>query len=173
MFGLQSRNQWFRARIISALRQFLHLTYGYSLNRKIIGFVKWLTSESQMSIYLSSLRYLLFDSLQIYCCRDGLRSKRFYAKINQKHPTQAPRNKILARYLMLSYIPPQLRFAFGSRATNEAINNLSQLIQNPNLNRRLVYVLLERVFIAIFPKNNVNELLLVLNSKSPRCRTHC
>lgn len=55
-FGLQSRNQWFRARIISTLRQFLHITYGQSLNRKIINFVRWLTSEPQLTMYLSTFR---------------------------------------------------------------------------------------------------------------------
>ncbi|KAI6177213.1 PXA domain-containing protein [Aphelenchoides bicaudatus] len=55
-FGLQSRNQWFRANIVAALRNFLHLTYGYSLNKKIISFVKWMTSENQLATYLCTLR---------------------------------------------------------------------------------------------------------------------
>jgi hypothetical protein len=100
--------------------------------------------------------------------RNNLRSKRLYAKAGQKHPTHGPRNKILARYLMLSAIPAQLRFAFGARATNDAVNNVSEILQHPTLNRRLCYIFFERIIINIFPKNNVKELLSVLNSKSPR-----
>jgi hypothetical protein len=101
--------------------------------------------------------------------RDGLRSKKFYAKAGQKHPTQGPRNKILARYLLLASVPAQLRFAFGNTATIAAVNNVSDIIQHEKLNRRLCYVLFERIFINVFPKNNIKELLSVFN-KSLRSR---
>ncbi|KAI6188060.1 PXA domain-containing protein [Aphelenchoides besseyi] len=158
LFGLQSRNQWFRRRIVETLRQFLHVTYGQSLNRKILSIVQWLTSEEQLAQMLVSLR-------------NGLKSKRFYANsFKQRHPSSAPKTKLLARCLMLSAVPTQIRFAFGETATIAAVVNVSDIIQHSTLNRRLFYVLIERLLVSMFPSNNFKELFTVLHSKSPRAK---
>ena len=105
--------------------------------------------------------------------RDNLRSKRLNADAqSRQHPAALPRAKILARCLMLSSMPAQLRFAFGAAATNAAVISVSDILENPALNRRLCYVLLERVLVTIFPDNSFRDLFTVLHSKSPRAARH-
>ncbi|KAE9555497.1 hypothetical protein FO519_001265 [Halicephalobus sp. NKZ332] len=47
VFGLRARNQWFRRRLVSVLRQFVNAAFGSSINRRIIDVVQFLTSEDQ------------------------------------------------------------------------------------------------------------------------------
>jgi hypothetical protein len=56
MFGLRHRNQWFRRRLVAFLRNFVHVTLGSSINRKIIDFVTWLTCEEQVAEYVRAFR---------------------------------------------------------------------------------------------------------------------
>lgn len=57
VFGVRSRNAWFRRRLVALLNQFVHATMGSSLNRKIIDIVQWLTSKQQVAQYLAAFRY--------------------------------------------------------------------------------------------------------------------
>lgn len=58
VFGLRGRNQWFRRRLVSVLRQFVHAAMGSSINRRIIDVVQWLTSEDQVLQYLFAFRFV-------------------------------------------------------------------------------------------------------------------
>ncbi|KAI6235511.1 PXA domain-containing protein [Aphelenchoides besseyi] len=158
LFGLQSRNQWFRRRIVETLKQLLHVTFGSSLTQRIVSSVQWFTSEEQLAQMLVALR-------------NGLKSKRFYTNsFKQRHPSSAPKTKLLARCLMLSAVPTQIRFAFGETATIAAVVNVSDIIQHRTLSRRLFYVLIERLLVSMFPSNNFKDLFTVLHSKSPRAK---
>lgn len=56
IFGVRSRNAWFRRRLVAVLNQFVNATIGSSLNRKIIDIVHWLTSKQQVAQYLVAFR---------------------------------------------------------------------------------------------------------------------
>lgn len=152
VFGLRAKNQWFRRRLASLLRQFINATLGNSINRRIIDAVQWLTSEEQVAQYLIALRDTLWgDSTNVSEQRPQQHSQRF-----------------LARYLMLSAVPDQLRLFIGNTTIQAGVENVSEALQNRHLNRRFWYVILERLLVTIFPHNRFDRLFLQLHSKSPR-----
>ena len=61
VFGLRGRNQWFRRRLVSVLRQFVNAAFGSSINRRIIDVVQWLTSGEQVLQYIVAFRFVHFS----------------------------------------------------------------------------------------------------------------
>ncbi|CAD5210940.1 unnamed protein product [Bursaphelenchus okinawaensis] len=151
LFGLDGRNQWFKSRVIAAVRHFLHAAFGTSLNRSIISFVEQKTSEQNVAKYLTMLR----NNLQTHKRKD-------------QHKVDSTKTRILSQTLMFAALPPELKFVFGSSSSLNAVSNLSTMIRQRSLNRRLCYVLLERLLLTLFPEGNFPKVLAKLHSKSPR-----
>ncbi|VDM46953.1 unnamed protein product [Toxocara canis] len=159
VFGVRGRNAWFRRRLVALLRQFVHATMGSSINRKIIDIVQWLTSQQQVAQYLVAFRNAVWPGGQLAetCeCRS--------------HASQL-RTRVLARALLLGALPDELRLFIGADTTNMGISNISDALQNRRLNRRLLYVLFERLLVTVFPDNRFEKIFPQLHSKSPRSRT--
>ncbi|KAH7731743.1 PXA domain-containing protein [Aphelenchoides avenae] len=156
VFGLRGRNQWFRRRLVALLRQFLNATLGSSINQRILNLVRWLTSEEMVAQYLAGLRDSLWPG--------GQRSTEHF----ERPHSESLRTRLLARCMMLSALPDELRLFIGASTTSAGINNVSEALQNKHLNRRLCYVILENLLEAIFPKNHFKKVLPMLHSKSPR-----
>ncbi|CAD5221698.1 unnamed protein product [Bursaphelenchus xylophilus] len=149
LFGVDGRNQWFKSRVIAAVRHFLHAAFGTSLNKLIIDFVKDKSSELSVAKYLTLLRNSL--------------------KIKRVKPRQnGAKTRILSQTLMYAAIPPELKFVFGTTSSLNAVANFSEMIHQKALNRRLCYVLIERLLLTLFPEGNFPQLLSKLHSKSPR-----
>ncbi|KHN72809.1 Sorting nexin-13 [Toxocara canis] len=159
VFGVRGRNAWFRRRLVALLRQFVHATMGSSINRKIIDIVQWLTSQQQVAQYLVAFRNAVWPGGQLAetCeCRS--------------HASQL-RTRVLARALLLGALLDELRLFIGADTTNMGISNISDALQNRRLNRRLLYVLFERLLVTVFPDNRFEKIFPQLHSKSPRSRT--
>lgn len=88
----------------------------------------------------------------------------------RSHASQL-RTRVLARTLLLGALPDELRLFFGTETTNMGISNIVDALQNRRLNRRLLYVLFERLLITIFPDNRFEKIFPQLHSKSPRTKT--
>ncbi|CAI4223878.1 unnamed protein product [Auanema sp. JU1783] len=155
VFGVRGRNAWFRRQMVTMLRQIV-TPFGTTLNKKIISMVNWLTSEQQVTLYIVALREILWP--------DG-HSAPPSAPIC---PSFACRSKVLAKSLMLSALPDELRIILGADTTYQGINTITEALQNKDLNRRLLYVIFERLLIAIFPDNRFERIFAQLHSKSPR-----
>lgn len=95
---------------------------------------------------------------------DGQKSTEHFVRPH----SESLRTRLLARCMMLSALPDELRLFIGASTTSAGINNVSEALQNRHLNRRLCYVILERLLVAIFPKNHFEKVLPMLHSKSPR-----
>uniref|UniRef100_A0A183C4E6 Sorting nexin-13 n=1 Tax=Globodera pallida TaxID=36090 RepID=A0A183C4E6_GLOPA len=158
VFGLRAKNQWFRRRLVSLLRQFIHAAMGQSINRRIIDAVNWLTSEEQVAQYLAAFR----DS---FWADSGGGSS---SLADNSPQLDSQKTRFLARFLMLSAVPEELRLFVGSSTVQSGVETVSEALQNRHLNRRLCYVVLERLLVTCFPKNHFNRLLPQLHSKSPR-----
>uniref|UniRef100_A0A915P4G9 Sorting nexin C-terminal domain-containing protein n=1 Tax=Meloidogyne floridensis TaxID=298350 RepID=A0A915P4G9_9BILA len=175
VFGLRAKNQWFRRRLVSLLRQFVNATMGNSINRRIVDAVNWLTSEEQVAQYLVAMRDSIWgnnnnnDSLNggggFFTDRQSQNSNNNRQNNNTNTNPQdgRQRTRFLARCLMLSAIPDQLRLFIG-------IENVSEALQNKHLNRRFWYLIFERLLTTIFPNNRFDRLLPQLHSKSPRAQ---
>ncbi|PAV87162.1 hypothetical protein WR25_02378 [Diploscapter pachys] len=157
VFGVRARNAWFRRQMVSVLRQFV-TPFGTSINRRIIDVVNWLTCEQQVVCYLASFRDSFWPNGKL-------------AEEPPKRPAAFHyRTRILARSLMLSSLPDELRIVLGAETTYQGISTISDALQNPHLNRRLLYVLLERLLKTIFPQNRFDKIFAQLHSKSPRSK---
>ncbi|CAJ0587285.1 unnamed protein product, partial [Mesorhabditis spiculigera] len=157
VFGVRARNAWFRRQMVALLRQFV-TPLGTSINKRIIDIVDWLTSDQQTTLYLAAIRDTLWPDGQL-AGPAPIRPDEFHEK-----------TRILSRALMLSCLPDELRLILGQETTYQGIATISAAFQRPHLNRRLLYVLLERLLINIFPKNHFEKIFAQLHSKSPRSR---
>uniref|UniRef100_A0A7E4WC25 Sorting nexin-13 n=1 Tax=Panagrellus redivivus TaxID=6233 RepID=A0A7E4WC25_PANRE len=160
VFGLKGRNQWFRRRLVSVLRQFVNAALGSSINRRIIETVKWLTSPEQALQYLIAFRDSIWPGGKMATHQ------------THRHASDVLRAKFLSRCLMLSALPDELRLFIGSSTTNTGISDISNAIRNKHLNRRLIYVIFERLLVVVFPNNHFNKVLPMLHSRSPRMHHH-
>ncbi|VDO39505.1 unnamed protein product [Onchocerca flexuosa] len=158
VFGVRSRNAWFRRRLVALLNQFVHATVGTSLNRKIIDIVQWLTSKQQVAQYLIAFRNTIWP--------DG----KLADSIERRPENEQLRTCFLARAQMLSALPDELRLFIGAEITNRGIANVSEAFQNSRLNRRLLYVLFERLLVNFFPDNHFEKIFTQLHAKSPRSK---
>ncbi|KAF7635313.1 hypothetical protein Mgra_00005281 [Meloidogyne graminicola] len=182
VFGLRAKNQWFRRRLVSLLRQFVNATMGNSINRRIVDAVNWLTSEEQVAQYLIAMRDSIWGG---NTCNNDFsngggggggsflidRQQNNQNSNRQNNPQDGKqRTRFLARCLMLSAIPDQLRLFIGNTTIQLGIENVSEALQNRHLNRRFWYLIFERLLTTIFPHNHFDRLLPQLHSKSPRAQ---
>ncbi|VDN01291.1 unnamed protein product [Thelazia callipaeda] len=193
VFGVRSRNAWFRRRLVALLNQFVHATMGSSLNRKIIDIVQWLTSKQQVVQYLIAFRVWIFIVLIINVSRFRVPHRspelsdffRPYIVANRntlwpdgqllmnsesRSDNEKLRTCLLAKALMLSALPDELRLFIGAETTNAGIGNVFEVFQNRRLNRRLVYVVFERFLASLFPSNHFKKIFPQLHAKSPRSK---
>lgn len=157
VFGVRARNAWFRRQLVALLRQIV-TPLGTSINKRIVDVVHWLTSDQQVTLYLTAMRDSIWPDGQL-APPTSLRTDSF----NEK-------TKLLARALMLSSLPDELRLILGTETTYSGIATICSALQNRHLNRRLLYVLLERLLITIFPNNRFESIFSQLHAKSPRSK---
>lgn len=157
VFGLRKRNQWFRRRLVAFLHHFIHAAFGSSINRKIIDYVNWLTSKEQVAEYLTAFRNKFWPNGTL--CEST----------QPKPESLRMKTRVVARCKMLAVIPDELQLFMGSDTTLDGVTLVFDALKNPRLNRRLCYVIIERILLTLFPDNKFEEILPKLHSKSPRC----
>ncbi|GAB6032694.1 hypothetical protein CHUAL_011570 [Chamberlinius hualienensis] len=153
IFDLKSRNQWLRRRFVVLLREFIKTMYGDRINRKIVDYVAWLTSSEQIAEYVRTFRNSLWPNGVVApppIVRDD----------NMKY-----RTRVAAKMAMFSFIPDEMKHIIGSETTRKGIQLVFELFQQPALNRRLIYELLERIILLIFPNNKISNVLHKLHTK--------
>ncbi|KAE9416255.1 hypothetical protein Angca_003569 [Angiostrongylus cantonensis] len=156
VFGVRARNAWFRRQLVRYVT--LVTPFGTSINKRIVDLVHWLSSEQQVTMYLTAIRDAVWPDGQLA------------GEIPPRSPEIRARARILAKSLMLSALPDELRLILGAETTYTGISTISNSLQNKQLNRRLLYVLLERLLVTIFPNNRLDKIFARLHSKSPRSK---
>uniref|UniRef100_A0A5S6QNQ0 PXA domain-containing protein n=1 Tax=Trichuris muris TaxID=70415 RepID=A0A5S6QNQ0_TRIMR len=153
IFGLQEQNQWIRRRMVSFLQQLIHAMYGSSLNRKIVEYVHWLTSEEQVINYIKLFKNSMWPN--------GMLAE---AASPRPQSTKA-RTRVVARAQTLSLLPDEFKLFIGNDTTTAGVCMVFEALQHKSLNRRLCYVLLERIIVSAFPNRNVDQVIPVLLRK--------
>ncbi|TKR87378.1 hypothetical protein L596_011784 [Steinernema carpocapsae] len=153
---MRGETQFFRRQLTAVMRQFVNATLGSSINRKIVDLVEWLTSEEQVAQYILAFRNSMWPGGQL--APDSVERPRGISMLT----------RIFARAMMLSALPEQLRMLMGATTTNNGVWTVFEALQNRRLNRRLLYVLLERLLLTVFPDNRFDRILPQLHKKSPR-----
>ncbi|EFP03945.1 hypothetical protein GCK72_011945 [Caenorhabditis remanei] len=156
VFGAQG-SAWLRRQLVTVIRHIV-TPFGTSINKRIVDIVNWLTSEQQVGGYLHSFRKSMWPNGELA------------ADYVEKPPEFHHRTRLLAKTLMLSSLPDELRIILGANVSYKGIDTISEAFQNKNLNRRLLYVLLERLLIKVFPSNRFEKTFAQLHSKSPRTK---
>ncbi|KAK0411945.1 hypothetical protein QR680_005935 [Steinernema hermaphroditum] len=153
---MRGETQFFRRQLTAVMRQFVNATLGSSINRKIVDLVEWLTSEEQVAQYVLAFRNSMWPGGQLG------------PEVPERPRGIAMVTRIFARAMMLSALPEQLRMLMGATTTNNGVLTVFEALQNRRLNRRLLYVLLERLLLTVFPENRFDRILPQLHKKSPR-----
>ncbi|XP_076236973.1 sorting nexin-13 isoform X2 [Calliopsis andreniformis] len=159
IFDLKVRNQWLRRRIITLLRQIIRTMFGDIVNRRIVEYVSLLTSPAKVAGYLKMFKNSFWPN--------GI-------KAEKKPPRDMEiknRTRVAAKVALLSCLSDELKHIIGSETTRQGLLRVFELFQQPVLNRRLLYVLLEGIIETLFPQNNLVEIFRKLYAVSPRVQS--
>ncbi|GMR47497.1 hypothetical protein PMAYCL1PPCAC_17692 [Pristionchus mayeri] len=157
VFGWRSSQAWIRRQLMTILRQVV-TPLGSSINKRIISVVEWLSSEDQVASYLAALRDSVWPGGKLAPPTPPRQSSFHH------------RTRLLLRVLTLSALPEELRMVLGSETSQKGIKTVCNALQHRHLNRRLLYVIIERLLVNIFPKNRFEKIFAQLHSKSPRSK---
>ncbi|EGT42052.1 hypothetical protein CAEBREN_07883 [Caenorhabditis brenneri] len=156
VFGAQG-SAWFRRQLVTVIRHIV-TPFGTSINKRIVDIVNWLTSEQQVGGYLNSFKKSMWPNGEL--ATDYV----------ERPPEFHHKARLLAKTLMMSSLPDELRIILGANVSYKGINTISEAFQNKHLNRRLLYVIFERLLIKVFPSNRFEKIFSQLHSKSPRTK---
>ncbi|XP_044751321.1 sorting nexin-13-like [Coccinella septempunctata] len=160
VFDLKSRNQWLRRRIITLVRQFIRTMFGDIVNRKILDYVSVMTSPKNVAHYLSVFKQSIWPN--------GNK----YEKRPDRDEHTKNRTRVAAKGALLSCLSDELKHIVGSETTRRGLMTVFELFQNPTLNKRLLFVLLESILITLFPEKDMNKIICTLHSRSQRYQCH-
>ncbi|XP_043686176.1 sorting nexin-13-like isoform X1 [Vespula pensylvanica] len=158
IFDLKVRNQWLRRRIITLLRQIIRTMFGDIVNRRIIEYVSLMTSPTKVAGYLRFIKNSLWPN--------GIKAE---SKLTRDSETKN-RTRVVAKVALLSCFSDDLKHIIGSETTRHGLLRVFELFQQPVLNRRLLYVLLEGILETLFPKNNIGDIFKKVYSTSSRLK---
>ncbi|XP_035286822.1 sorting nexin-13-like isoform X1 [Anguilla anguilla] len=160
VFDLRERNQWLRRNIKNLLQQLIRAAYGDTINRKIVDHVDFMTSPEQVADYVKHFRDSFWPN-GILAETPPLRDKNVRM-----------RTRVAAKTKLLGVMPDELKHMVGAETARRGVLRVFDVFQHQQLNRRLVYVLLEGLLECTFPQCRLPELLTKLHSRSPRTAGH-
>ncbi|XP_045781856.1 sorting nexin-13-like [Maniola jurtina] len=144
------RGLWLRRRLLAPLRTMI----ADRVNKKVLEFVSSLTSPRNMVQYLKTFKQWL---------------------TNRNNPGVAPRDlatkartRVAAKVALLSAASDDLKHIVGTDAARRGLLTVFDLFQTQEINRRLLFVLLEVTLCNLFPDNQIPDMFKKLYSTSPR-----
>ncbi|XP_014677550.1 PREDICTED: sorting nexin-13-like, partial [Priapulus caudatus] len=158
VFDLQSRNQWLRRRIVAFAHQLVKATFGDMINRRIVEYVGWMTGADQVARAVRAARDAFWTN---------------GAPVEAAPPRDAAakmRTRVIARARLLGSMPDELRALVGNETTKHGVERVFDIFQVRELNRRLVYTLLEGLLETLFPDNKFQEIFRKIHGESPRVK---
>ncbi|KAK3086098.1 hypothetical protein FSP39_013557 [Pinctada imbricata] len=156
VFDLREKNAWMRRRIMGILRQLIKVTFGDSINRKIVDQVDYMTSAEQMAEYIKKFR----DS---FWPNGVLAEPRPERDLHTKM-----RTRVFCKAKMLGSVSDDFRHLMGTETIKLGVFRIFDMFQHKCLNKRFVYVFLEGVITTLMPQNKFDELFCKLHSRSER-----
>ncbi|XP_061179851.1 sorting nexin-13-like isoform X2 [Saccostrea echinata] len=160
VFDLREKNTWLRRRIVAVLKQLIKVTFGDSINKKIVDYVEFLTSAEQMAEYVRKFRDAFWPGGSLA-----------EPRAPRDHHTKM-RTRVLCRAKMLGSVSDDFRHLMGTETIRVGTSRMFDMFQHQTLNKRFVYVFLEGVIITLFPQNKFSELFQRLHSRSERVTKH-
>uniref|UniRef100_A0A8B9FGL5 Sorting nexin-13 n=1 Tax=Amazona collaria TaxID=241587 RepID=A0A8B9FGL5_9PSIT len=160
VFDLKERNQWLRRNIKNLLQQLIRATYGDTINRKIVDHVDWMTSPEQVA-----------DAVKRF--RDAFWPNGILAEtVPRRDKAIRMRTRVAGKTKLLEVMPDELKHIIGAETTRKGILRVFEMFQHSQLNKRMVYVFLERFLETLFPQNKFPELFSKLHSRSKQMQRY-
>ncbi|CAG2107551.1 unnamed protein product [Medioppia subpectinata] len=153
VFDLKNKNLWLRRRIVTFLRQIIHMTYGDAINKKIIDYVEDLTNSPSIADYIKAFKNSFWPNGQLA------------QPLPARSQSTKMRTRVAAKMLLLTN---DLKRIIGSETSRKGLMCVFEMFQHENLNRRLVLVLFEGILQELFPNNHFDQIFQKLHSKSTR-----
>ncbi|KAM3963594.1 sorting nexin-13 [Aphomia sociella] len=147
------RGLWLRRRLLAPIRTLI----SDRVNKKVLELVSSLTSPRNVVNYLKKFKQWLMQRNSV-------------SYTNRDSATKA-RTRVAAKVALLAAYSDDLRHIVGSDTARRGLLTLFDLFQTQEINRRLIFVLLEVVLINLFPDNKIQELFKKLYSNSSRVPT--
>ncbi|CAG5012306.1 unnamed protein product [Parnassius apollo] len=144
------RGLWLRRRLLAPVRTLI----ADRVNKKVLEFVSSLTSPRNVVQYLKTFKQWL--------------TSRNRSKLTTRDAATKARTRVAAKVALLSAASDDLRHIVGSDAARRGLLTVFDMLQTQEINRRLIFVLLEATLINLFPDNNFQELFRKLYSNSSR-----
>ncbi|XP_030032975.1 sorting nexin-13 isoform X2 [Manduca sexta] len=144
------RGLWLRRRLLAPIRTLI----ADRVNKKVLELVSSLTSPRNVVQYLKTFKQWL--------------TSRHNASYTNRDSATKARTRVAAKVALLSACSDDLRHIVGSDTTRRGLLTVFDLFQTQEINRRLIFVLLEATLTNLFPDNNIQELFKKLYSNSPR-----
>ncbi|XP_056008392.1 sorting nexin-13-like isoform X2 [Ostrea edulis] len=160
VFDLREKNTWLRRRIVAVLKQLIKVTFGDSINKKIVDYVELMTSAEQMAENVRKFRDSFWPG-------GSLAEPRA-----QRDNHTKMRTRVLCKAKMLGSVSDDFRHLMGTETIRVGTSRMFDMFQHQTLNKRFVYVFLEGVIITLFPQNKFAELFQRLHSRSERVAIH-
>lgn len=150
VFDMKNRNQWFRTRMVTFLRQIVRATFGGKINLKIQEYVEWLTSPE----YISEMITLFKDSFW----PEGK-----WADPGPVRPgSSVSLTKFMAHTKLQGMISDELKNIIGKETVREGVDLVFRMFQAKEMNRLLFYKMFETFIEAVFPDNKIRPTLSLL-----------
>uniref|UniRef100_A0A8D0BL38 Sorting nexin 13 n=1 Tax=Salvator merianae TaxID=96440 RepID=A0A8D0BL38_SALMN len=160
IFDLKERNQWLRRNIKNLLQQFIRAMHGYTINKKIVDHVDWMTSPEQVA-----------DAVKRF--RDAFWPNGILAEaVPRRDNAIRMRTRVAGKTKLLGIMPDELKHILGAETTRKGILRVFEMFQHTQLNKRLVYVFLEGFLETLFPGNEFPELFKKLHSPSKQMKRY-
>ncbi|CAG9585652.1 unnamed protein product [Danaus chrysippus] len=144
------RGLWLRRRLLAPLRTMI----ADRVNKKVIEFVSSLTSPRNVVQYLKTFK-------------QWLTTRNNPSAVSRDQATKA-RTRVAAKVALLSAASDDLRHIVGTDAARRGLLTVFDLFQTQEINKRLLFVLLEVTLTNLFPDNNIRDMFKTLYSNSPR-----
>ncbi|XP_045491502.1 sorting nexin-13-like isoform X2 [Colias croceus] len=144
------RGLWLRRRLLAPVRTLI----ADRVNRKVLELVSSLTSPRNVVQYLKSFKQWL--------------TSRNNGNTSSRDAATRARTRVAAKVALLAAASDDLRHIVGTDAARRGLLTVFDLFQTQEINRRLMFVLLEVSLCNLFPDNNIPELFKRLYSNSPR-----
>ncbi|RUS75249.1 hypothetical protein EGW08_016984, partial [Elysia chlorotica] len=136
VFELQGMFRWFRRSLMS----FVEMTFGRSIDRQLKATVDWLVSEQMLIYYTQIFKDSMFP--------DGELPTMPVSRSEE----QKLECRMSAKTKLLENIPDNLKTLVGEDNARRGVIKIFEVLQHKNLNKHLVYNLIELFLMELLPE---------------------
>ncbi|RKP17571.1 hypothetical protein ROZALSC1DRAFT_30638, partial [Rozella allomycis CSF55] len=134
LFELKDKNRWLRRNAVTIiLQQFL----GGTIERKVIENIKYLTDDEMLSFYLTQFSESFWPNGHLYETH------------NKRTEEQMQKTKLEVQHKLISLFPGGM---VGRHNAKKGAARLFDIFQSEDLNKHILYSLLDDILLTLFPE---------------------